>query len=364
VSAFRFEPERYETLLAAKVRRVQDLLAPYAPPPPVVAPSAPVGFRMRAEFRLWHEGDDSFYAMFEPGNPRKPQRVDDFPIACATIRERMPALLATIRADRALRRKVFQAEFLAATTGELVITLAYHRPLDDDWEAAATELARSLDCSIVGRSRGQKRVIGGDCVEERLQVGEHCYRYRQREQSFTQPNAGVNATMLAWACDAAAALPGDLLELYCGNGNFTVPLAQQFPRVLATELAKVSVRDARHNLAANAIDNAAVVRMSSEEMSRALAGERSFRRLAELPVPLAAHDLRCVFVDPPRAGLDNATLDSLRSFEHLLYVSCNPETLAVNLAALQRDYRIRRFGVFDQFPYTEHIECAVALTHR
>ena len=65
------------------------------------------------------------------------------------------------------------------------------------------------------------------------------------------------------------------------------------------------------------------------------------------------------------AGLrSGATLASLRRFDHLLYVSCNPDTLADNLAALHDDYRITRFGLFDQFPYTGHMECAVALARR
>ena len=360
----RFQPERYEALLAGKVERVSDLLAPFAVPPPTVAPSAPEGFRMRAEFRFWHEGDDSFYAMFDPRAPKAPLRVDDFPIACAPIRERMEPLRLALRDRAELRRKLFQVEFLATTTGEVLVTLAYHRPLDDAWEAAAATLAAGLDLSLVGRSRGEKRIIGRDWVTEQLTVeGKPCH-YRQREQAFTQPNAGVNVAMLEWACSAARALSGDLLELYCGNGNFTVPLARHFPRVLATELSKVSVRDARDNLALNDVHNAAVVRLAAEEMSSALRGDRAFRRLEELPVPLAEYDLHTAFVDPPRAGLDPATLDSLRRFEHLLYVSCNPHTLAENLAALQEDYRVIRFGLFDQFPYTDHMECAVALTRR
>jgi len=364
VSLPRFEPGRYDALLADKVARVSALLAPFEPPPSTVAPSPPEAFRMRAEFRFWHDGDDSYYAMFDPAAPKEPLRVDDFPIACTPIRERMEPLRRALRSAGDLRRKLFQVELLATPTGEVLVTLAYHRRLDHAWEAAATALAAQLGLAIVGRSRGQKVVIGRDWVTEQLTVDGRTCRYRQREQAFTQPNAAVNVAMLEWACAAAGELPGDLLELYCGNGNFTVPLARHFPRVLATELSKVSVRDARHNLADNGIDNAAVVRLSAEEMSSALRGERAFRRLAELPVPLEDHDLRTAFVDPPRAGLDPATLASLRRFDHLLYVSCNPDTLAENLAALHDDYRITRFGLFDQFPYTGHMECAVALARR
>ena len=83
--------------------------------------------------------------------------------------------------------------------------------------------------------------------------------------------------------------------------------AQRFEQVIATELAKVSVNAARHNIERNQIDNIEVIRLSAEETSQAMNAERSFRRLAHLPKPLTDYDLRTVFVDPPRAGLDEYT---------------------------------------------------------
>jgi tRNA (uracil-5-)-methyltransferase len=187
------------------------------------------------------------------------------------------------------------------------------------------------------------------------------FRYRQYEQAFTQPNAGVNIAMLTWACERGASLAGDLLELYCGNGNFTLPLACHFDHVIATELSKTSVRAARENLAKNGIDNVQIIRLSAEEVSQAMRGERVFRRLAELPRPLGDYDLRTVFVDPPRAGLDNRTLQMVCNFPAILYISCNPQTLADNLATICRSHRIEHFALFDQFPYTHHMECGVLL---
>lgn len=91
--------------------------------------------------------------------------------------------------------------------------------------------------------------LGGDFIEvdqnellEELNVNGRSLRYQQIEGSFSQPNAGVNAKMLGWASRQAANLGGDLLELYCGNGNFTVALAPAFYCVLATEMSKSSVR--------------------------------------------------------------------------------------------------------------------------
>lgn len=355
---------RYAELLDAKVARTRALLSALSPPDPVVCPSPPAGFRMRAEFRIWHEGDDSFYAMFDPRAPREPLRVDTFPIACASIQALMPQVIDRVKAVPDLRRKLFQVEFLSTLAGDSLVTLVYHRPLDGAWEAHAQDLAKALQVSVIGRSRKRKTVIGRDHVTETLHVDGTRYRYRQYEQAFSQPNAEVNTAMLEWASACAAGLGGDLLELYCGNGNFTLPLSRHFGTVIATELSKVSIAAAQHNLVENGIGNVHMIRLAAEEVSQALAGVREFRRLQVLPQPLGEYQLDTVFVDPPRAGLDRATLDTVSGFRHILYISCNPHTLRDNLLALDRDFRISRFGLFDQFPYTDHMECGVLLTRR
>jgi len=358
------QPERYPELLAQKVERVAGLFAPWTPESPAVYPSDPTGFRTRAEFRMWHQGDSLDYVMFHPDAPTIPVPVSRFPIASDGIQRLMPTLRALLQESAILRRKLFQVEFLSTLAGDMLVTLVYHRPLADDWEIAAAELGRQLGVSIVGRSRRQKIVLGRDFVEEVLQVHGKRFHYRQYEQSFTQPNSRVNVSMIEWACERAAGLDGDLLELYCGNGNFTLPLAQHFGQVIATELAKRSVRAARENLEVNRIGNVHIVRLSAQEASQAIRGERSFRRLAELPRPLHEYDLRTVFVDPPRAGLDADTVNMVSGFPAILYISCNPQTLALNLAALDRSHRVAQFALFDQFPYTDHMECGVLLLQK
>lgn len=359
-------PDLYPALLADKVDRVCQMLAPLSPPAPEVYPSQADGFRLRAEFRVWHEGEDINYVMFAPENPKVPVIVTHFPIAHQRIQSVMPTLLQNLRGSSTLRRKLFQIEFLCSLSGELVVTLAYHRKLDSDWEAAAQRLQAELgteapQLSIIGRSRRQKLVVGRDYVRELLTVHGELFRYRQYEQSFSQPNGQVNVRMIEWACERAEALGGDLLELYCGNGNFTLPLARHFDNVIATEVSKVSIRAARMNIAENAIHNVQLLRLSAEEATQALNAERIFRRLSELPKPLDQFDLRTLFVDPPRAGLDEHTVVMASRFQTILYISCNPKSLVQNLQQLRNTHRVEHFALFDQFPYTDHMECGVVL---
>jgi tRNA (uracil-5-)-methyltransferase len=355
------QPDRYEQLLDAKVQAMAPRFADYFAGEHLVVPSAPTGFRMRAEFRIWHEGDDLNYVMFRRGEPKQPIPVAEFPIVSPVIQDLMPSLRDALRQTQALRKKLFQVEFLSTLRGDVIVTLIYHRALEDDWAMAAEALSNELGVSIIGRSRKQKIVFGKDWVEETLTCAGHEYHYRQPEQAFTQPNARVNEAMLEWASQQAAGLEDDLLELYCGIGNFTLPLAQHFDHVIATELSKVSTRAAEENRIANQVDNIEFARLSAEEMTEAMDGVRPFRRLAHLKQPLADYKLNTLFVDPPRAGLDPATLSLASRFDNILYISCNPDTLLENLSELQTTHNVSALAFFDQFPYTHHLECGVML---
>ena len=356
------DPARYEEQLQQKSEQLTALFSEFEAGAPQLHRSAPEHYRLRAEFRLWHEGGNIDYVMFDPEAPQTPIRLDHFPAGSAAINALMLPLRERLNGSDTLKRKLFQLEFLTTLSGEVLVTLIYHRKLDDEWETAARALSDKLNILVMGRSRGQKVVLQRDYVDERLQIGTRELSYRQIEGSFTQPNGGVNRQMLGWACDSAQTLGGDLLELYCGNGNFTVALAPQFRRVLATEISKSSVQVATHNLAANGIDNVTLVRMSSEEFSSALNGEREFFRLKT--IDLDAYAFSTLFVDPPRSGLDDGTLQLAARFDNILYISCNPQTLHANLRTLTATHRIERFALFDQFPYTHHTECGVLLQRR
>ena len=127
-------------------------------------------------------------------------------------------------------------------------------------------------------------------------------------------------------------------------------------------MSKSSVRAAHHNLEANGVANVTMVRMAAEEISDALAKVRPFTRLKD--VALDDYRFTTLFVDPPRAGLDPATLALARGFERILYISCNPQTLCENVAELAATHEISAAAVFDQFPWTHHLECGLLLTRR
>lgn len=359
-----FNEADYQAQLERKKSYLNTLFADFDMPELEVFESPRTRYRMRAEFRMWHEGDDLFYAMFEPGDKRNPIRIDNAPMVSEPINNLMQPLLEMIKGDDELARKLFQIDFLSTTAGEVLVSMLYHRPIGDEWIVEAKKLERELGVSLIGRSRKNKIVLNKDYVIESLPLTDKIYYYQQVENSFTQPNAQVAVKMVEWAKDSIGKQQDDLLELYCGNGNFSIALADLFRQVLATEVSKSSVKSAQFNIQKNEIENLKIIRLSSEEFTQAINKEREFRRLKEKEIDLDEYAFSTVLVDPPRAGIDNDTVAMISQFKQILYISCNPLTLKDNLDVLSKTHHIRRAALFDQFPYTEHIEAGVWLQRR
>ena len=329
--------EQYGELLDKKHEKLTALFAPFNAPALEVFASPPQHYRMRAEFRLWHDDGDLYHIMFDQ-HTRQRYRVDDFPIANELINRMMKALLPLLKEQQVLKHKLFQVDYLSTLSGE------------------------GFCVQLIGRATKQKICLERDYADEVLSVNGRDYVYRQVENSFTQPNAAVNCKMLEWAINCTQNSQGDLLELYCGNGNFSIALAQNFRKVLATEVAKPSVAAAQSNISANGVNNLQIVRMSAEEFTQAINGVRKFNRLNG--IDLQSYECHTIFVDPPRAGLDPDTLLLVQNYDRILYISCNPHTLCDNLQTLSQTHYIERAALFDQFPYTEHMESGVWLIRK
>jgi len=359
------DPNTYDAQLEEKRIKLEQIFTDFDTPKLEVFSSEPAHYRMRAEFRIWHDGEDMYYYMFDKALDSK-VRCDQFLPASELINKVMPALMEELKPNPTLRHRLFQIDFLSTLSGEILVSLLYHKQLDEQWQVEAKalkeKLATTFNINIIGRARKQKLIMDKDFVIESLTVNNEQLQYHQIENSFTQPNGKVSVKMLEWAIDVTKNSQGDLLELYCGNGNFSIALAQNFDRVLATELAKPSVESAQYNIKINQIDNLQIIRMSAEDFTDAMAKKRSFRRLEG--IDLDSYNCNTIFVDPPRAGMDPDTVKLVQGYERIIYISCNPNTLIDNLAELNKTHKITRFALFDQFPYTDHMESGVFLERR
>lgn len=359
------DPENYEKQLDAKKNQFNEQFATFNLPELEVFASPKQHYRMRSEFRVWHDGDDLYYIMFDQATKQK-IRVDQFPPASQLINDVMQQLIDLLKVNKTLRFKLFQIDFISTLSGQIVVSLLYHKQLDEQWVEEANKLKATLstqfDINFIGRAKKQKFLLDKDYVIESLPVDGQTLIYQQVENSFTQPNAAVSINMLEWAIDCTRDSQGDLLELYCGNGNFSIALAKNFNKVLATEIAKPSVHSAQFNIAENNIDNLTIIRMSAEEFTQAINKERTFNRLEG--INLDDYQCNTIFVDPPRAGLDDETVKMVQTYDNILYISCNPDTLQANMQVFNETHEVKRFALFDQFPYTHHTEAGVFLVRR
>ena len=198
-------------------------MTPFNAPVPEVFRSPVSHYRMRAEFRIWHDGDDLYHIIFDQQTKSR-IRVDSFPAASELINQLMTLMIDGVRNNPVLRNKLFQIDYLTTQSNQAIVSLLYHKALTDEWreqaealrDAARAEYQRAPDWP---RDQNQNHA-GPDYIDERLPVAGKEMVYRQVENSFTQPNAAMNVQMLEWALKATEGSKGDLLELYCGNGNF------------------------------------------------------------------------------------------------------------------------------------------------
>ena len=386
-------PESYEDELREKISRAKSyfLKSVFLPDEDKIeifkSKQIDGGFRMRAVFGVHLDGPiDARYSMVEvlgtsvlpSGKIYKEKKtvfIDAFPMGSDAMRAAMPSVRSLVEQDDAnLRRRLFQVEFLTATSGDVVVTMCYHRKLDDEWmkpaEGMREEMNRrhpELNVSIIGRANRMKKVVGDAFVTENVHLDGGVLKYKQLEGQFAQPNAQVATEMLKFArscCDSSSSSNADFLELYCGNGHFTVALAPYFRKCLSTEISKTNIAAARENIKMNGIKNTHVVRLSAEEVVQAIDGEREFTRLKNTELDLTALNIKTVLVDPPRAGCGPDVSKMLQRFDNIVYISCNAETLAEDMLILSKTHDMKRFAVFDQFPYTPHLECAAYLVKK
>lgn len=166
---------------------------------------------------------------------------------------------------------------------------------------------------------------------------------------FIQVNAAINRKMVAQALAWLAPEKHEVIwDLFAGHGNFSMPLATHCQHVVAVE--------GQESMVSSLKLQAEKLALSLQALRADLSVEGA---LASLPMPNA------VLLDPPRAGA-SAVMPELirRKVGRILYVSCDPATLARDLAMLAADYKVTNAGIMDMFPQTHHVETMVMLEYR
>ncbi|MFX4265804.1 tRNA (uridine(54)-C5)-methyltransferase TrmA [Aliarcobacter butzleri] len=352
----------YEEQLNYKIQREKERFSNFTNIDFDIIKSNESNFRNRAEFRIWWEkGENNKEILSYAMNDFKKNilKINSCEMVSFHIKELMPKLIDELQNDLELSFKLFAIEFLGSSTKDMLVTLIYHKKLEESWIQKAKEIEKRLNIKIIGRSKKQRLVLTNDYINETLNISNQNFFFAYEENGFTQPNTNVNIQMIEWVLENTKDSSKDLCELYCGGGNFTIPLSTKFRKVLATEISKTSIKSALRNCSLNKIESISFIRMSAEDFVQALNKVRAFNRLKD--INLDDYEFDTIFMDPPRSGLDDTTRNLAKDFENIIYISCNPETLHRDLEELTKTHKIEKFALFDQFAFTNHIESGVIL---
>lgn len=260
--------------------------------------------------------------------------------------------LADVIHGSTIRHRIPQAEVSIGDEGGALVLRVLDPPSDAD-VGAFGELGKQLglDIYLQRGGPGSLELIGDEPRTLAYRLDDFGLRFEFAPTDFVQINAEINAAMVRAAVDEAGIETGDrILDLYCGLGNFSLPLARRAGEVLGVEGDGGLVARAARNAAHNGIGNA-----------RFLAAD-----LAETDWPFFREPWDIVFLDPARTGAEAAVASMARMApRRIVYVSCHPGTLARDGGVLvsEHGYFLESVRVLDMFPHTHHVE-AVAVFER
>jgi 23S rRNA (uracil1939-C5)-methyltransferase len=253
-----------------------------------------------------------------------------------------------------IRAQVPQIEIAVADNATALVFRVLRSPSAGDIERLLA-FGRRFEVQIYLQERGIDSVAPlGDAAPLIYRLPDFGLELCFRPTDFIQVNAGINRRMIARVIDLLEPQPHDAaLDLYCGLGNFTLPLARRAARVVGIEGEAALIDRGRENARRNAIDN---VEFQAADLTT-IDGQS----------PWARSSYARVLLDPPRVGASEA---ALRLIEHcgarrVAYISCHPGSLARDSGILVAElgFQLEAAGVIDMFPHTGHVE-SIALFAR
>ncbi|GAB3302443.1 23S rRNA (uracil(1939)-C(5))-methyltransferase RlmD [Luteimonas notoginsengisoli] len=310
------------------------------------------GYRRKGRFSVRRvEKKDKTLVGFRERDPRFVADLSGCHTVLPSIAAAIPLLSALVDGLQA-RRDIPQIEFIAgdATADHDGVALVFRhlQPLTEGDLAALLAFAQSHRFALFLQPGGVDSVHPLWPAEPQLSFRLPAWdiELRFRPLDFIQVNAGLNGKMIARTLELLDVQPGErVLDLFCGLGNFTLPLARIADAVVGVEGDAGLVARARENAAHNALANA---QFHAADLAQDLSGHAWMR---------AGFDR--LLLDPPRSGADVVLKQlPLKGLKRIVYVSCHPASLARDAGYLvnERGWKLRAAGVMDMFPHTAHVE--------
>lgn len=320
--------------------------------PPLVGP--PWGYRHKARLGVRYvRKKERLLVGFREKRSNRVADLTRCEVLHPAVGERISALREVL-AGLAAAAAIPQVEVAVGDAGA-VLVVRHLEPLgagDRDALAAFAAATGLCLCLQPGGPDSVTALDGGPAPELAYALPDYGVRFGFRATDFTQVNPAINRAMVERALDLLAPAPGErVLDLYCGLGNFTLPLARRGARVTGVEGDPGLVDRARDNARAHGLED---VTYHVADLGR-----------PDPAAPWLAGVYDKLLLDPPRSG----ALEVLQALPEagpgrIVYVSCNPATLARDAGYLvrERGYRLVAAGVMDMFPHTSHVESMALFT--
>ncbi len=364
----------YEAECRAKEQRVTDAMRRIGgidiTPERFVACDTTSRYRNKAQLPCCSDKEGRPCFGFFAGHTHRVVRTDD----CALQPEGYAAITAAVAQYMTDRRVTVYDETShsgtmrhlymrrSVSTGQIMVCLVIngkHMPAEEELVQCIRKADANVSGILVNSNRERTNVIlGQDC---RLLWGSEYItdsllgvNFRISPLSFFQVNPPQAERLYAIAAEYAGVNENTiLLDMYCGAGTIGLTMANKVKKLIGVEIVAPAVEDAKLNAQLNGIDNAEFI-CADAAQAAAMLTERGERP-------------DVIIVDPPRKGCDEALLDCIAEFspERLVYVSCDPATLARDCARMkERGYTVQRLSAVDMFPRTVHVETVALLSKK
>ncbi len=313
----------------------------------------PLGYRRKARLGIrFVEKKNKLLIGFREQQSRYLADLETCEILDPRIGHRLPELrtaLMKLEAYREIPQVEIAASANASSTHEVALVFRHMIPLSEQDQNHLIEFGRNQHYSIYLQGGGPHTIkkIYPDgpsfLIDTQPELG---LKFEFHPTDFVQVNSKINAKMVPLALDLLALNSDDhILDLFCGLGNFSLPLAQQAKQVIGVEGSDIMVQRAKINAINNHLNN---VNFYCADLTQDFTTQ-----------PWFSASINKVLLDPPRSGAQEiiAKFNHL-SLERVVYVSCNPATLARDAGLLVHElgFELSTLGVIDMFPHTAHVE--------
>lgn len=311
-------------------------------------------YRVRARLGVWYENDGRVSLGFRQQNSKTIAAITN----CLVLVPELNALISPLHhwLEHLRSAKAITHIELVRGNDKAVVILRHIKKLADQDLHELTTLSQHYSCEVLLEPNGNQGLtdLAGKPVDPRLEYSVATLPLAYHPQDFTQVNPRVNEQMVTQAQALLNLQPQDrVLDLFCGIGNFTLPIATACREVVGVEAIEPMVMRGRENASRLGITNAKFIAANLADMTHTqwqqLAGEDG---------------IDAILLDPPRDGAKEVVTTIKHwvqagqlSPKRIVYVSCNPATLARDAAILaEAGYQLDAAGILDMFPHTSHVE--------